>query len=78
MTAGTTKIVMTSTTSGAPIYYTLDGTDPRYSPNKMLYTGGESGIATTGWTEATTVKAYAVADSLFASGVSEATYSVSA
>lgn len=76
VTAGTTKIVMACATSGAPIYYTLDGTDPRFSPNAVLYTGGETGIATTGWSEDTTVKAYAVGSGTYASGVTEVSYKV--
>ena len=71
---GTTKIVMTSATSGAPIYYTIDGTDPRFSANAILYTGSTTGIDTTGWSEDTTVKAYAVDNGKYASGVAEAVY----
>lgn len=70
----TTRIVMTCPTSGAAIYYTLDGSDPRHNPNAKLYTAGANGIITMGWTGETTVRAYASKDRMFHSGVTEGTF----
>lgn len=56
---------ITSTTSGAVIKYTVDGTDPRYSDTALTYTAAVS------VTSGQTVKAYATANGKFASEVAE-------
>lgn len=58
-----------ASTGATAIYYTVDGSDPRYAKDAKVYTAAvtlESGQ---------TIRAYAVADGKYASGVGEATYS---
>ena len=58
---------ITCGTSGAKIYYTTDGTDPRYSTTAVQ---GAKAATVTG----TTVKAYAHLDGAFDSAVCEKTF----
>lgn len=58
---------LTSTTGGAVIKYTIDGTDPRYSSSAVVYTGALTEEA------GTKVRAYAYKDGAFPSEVLEAT-----
>ena len=58
---------ISSTTPGAVLYYTTDGTDPRYS--KTVKTGSTSDVTQSG----TVVKAYAKKDDMFPSGVTSMT-----
>ena len=58
---------MSITASGATIYYTTDGSDPRYSKDAKVYTA--AGKVAVG----TLVRAYAVANGKFASAVVDAT-----
>ncbi|OJU08202.1 MAG: hypothetical protein BGN88_01450, partial [Clostridiales bacterium 43-6] len=39
MTAGGNTVTVTCATAGATVFYTLDGSDPRYSPDAKVYTG---------------------------------------
>lgn len=57
---------VTCATAGADVYYTLDGSDPRYNPEAMAY----SAAVTVGAGE--TLKAYAAKEGLWNSGVAEA------
>ena len=57
---------ITSSTSGAEIYYTLDGTDPRYSGNAEKYSSAVS-VAS-----AQKIRAYAKAEGKFTSALAEA------
>ena len=61
------KATITSDTSGADIYYTTDGSDPRYSPNAEKYSAAFD--ITTG----TKVRTCAVKSGMFTSKVSEHT-----
>lgn len=54
---------ITSTTSGATIYYTLDGSDPRYSVEAKTYTAAVT------VTDGDEIRAYAAKDGMFNSGV---------
>lgn len=64
VTKGNTTTEIASTTSGAEIKYTLDGSDPRYSATAKIYTAAitnpEAGVE---------IKAYAAKSGMFASGV---------
>ena len=57
-----------STTSGATIYYTLDGSDPRYSVEAKVYTAAVT------LADGDRLRAYAAKDGLFNSGVAEKDY----
>lgn len=57
-----------STTSGATIYYTTDGSDPRYSIEAKTYTAAVT------LEDGETIRAYAAKDGMFNSGVAEETY----
>lgn len=61
---------ITCATSGATLYYTTDGSDPRYSKDAKVFTGSSAPDAIKG----TTYRAYAVAAGKFASAVAEFTY----
>jgi len=63
-----TTLTLASTTSGAAIYYTLDGSDPRYSSSVKLYM---SAVQKTAIEEGKTLKTYATKSGYFASGVAE-------
>ena len=58
---------ISSTTEGASIYYTVDGSDPRYSNTALEYDSGAKPTIASG----TTVRAYAGKDGMFHSGVGE-------
>lgn len=68
---GSQEITLSTTTTGASIYYTLDGTTPS-SSNGTLYDDPFT------ITETKTVKAIAVKDGATDSGVAEATYTAGA
>ena len=70
---GTTAVTLASATSGAAVYYTKDGSDPRFSDTRAAYSAP---LATTGWVDGTVLKAYAVHDGLHDSEILEATYEV--
>ena len=59
---------VTLTSAGAAIYYTLDGSDPRYSASKQVYS-----VAFDAPDAGTKVRAYAVKSGLFQSNVTEET-----
>jgi len=63
-------VTISSTTSGASIYYTTDGTDPNNTGNGTLYTAPISVTATT------TLKAIAYATGYDPSAVASATYTI--
>lgn len=63
-------VTISSTTSGASIYYTTDGTDPNNTGNGTLYSSAISVTATT------TLKAIAYATGYDASAVASATYTI--
>jgi len=69
-------MTITSTTSNATIYYTTDGTDPRYSPTATTYTAAVN-YAVTGTATGTVFKAYCadLANGIYASSVNSATQS---
>jgi hypothetical protein len=58
----------TVTAAGANIFYTTDGSDPRYSVDAKAYT------AAVKLAEGETIRAYAVADGKYSSAVAEQTY----
>jgi len=58
-----------STTTGATIYYTVDGSDPRYSADAKTYTSAVT------LRDGETIRAYAAKSEMFNSGVVEQTYS---
>jgi sulfur transfer complex TusBCD TusB component (DsrH family) len=66
LTSGT--VTMMSTTSDSKIYYTLDGSDPRYSDTKALYT---TGLTSTQLAGVTVVKAHTEKVAMFNSGVGQ-------
>lgn len=67
-TFGGTGLGVTVTATGATIYATVDGSDPRYSASRQLVA---SGGTVQGVTEGATVKAYAYTTGKFASSVAE-------
>lgn len=72
----TDTIAITSTTSDTTIKYTLDGTDPKFSPTALTYS---SAISTADYTAGTyTVKAYAAKTDLISSLVTTTDCAVSA
>ena len=64
---GGTGNAVTVTAEGATIYYTVDGTDPRYSASRELVASGGTVNITTGQT----LRAYAYTDSKYPSGIVE-------
>lgn len=62
--SGTSSITIATETTGATIYYTLDGSDPRYSANKKTYTAAVT------LAPRDVLKAYADKDGMFSSAVS--------
>ena len=62
------NVTISSTTDGAAIYYTTDGSDPNNTGNGTLYSSAIPVSATT------TIKAKAYKDSYDASGIASATY----
>lgn len=60
-------VTLTSTTSGAAIKYTMDGSDPRYSKTALTYNGDSKPTAAAG----ATVKAAALLTDGYMSGVAE-------
>ena len=62
---------MESTTSGATIVYTIDGGDPRYSKHTLTYDSSSKPTIGAG----VTVRAAAMKNGMFQSGVTEATNS---
>lgn len=62
-------VTLASTTSGAAIRYTLDGSDPRYSASAQVYSASAQPTAESG----TVVRAYAEKAGMYASGVAEET-----
>ena len=65
-----TQNVTISSTNGATIYYTIDGSDPKTSGTKLTYTSAIS------VNEDMTIKAYAVKSELDDSDVAEAAYTI--
>ena len=68
VTKGNSTTEIASTTTGAEIKYTLDGSDPRYSATAKVYTA-----AITNPAAGVVIKAYAYKTGMFASGVAEHT-----
>jgi hypothetical protein len=66
--SGPRQVSITSTTTGAKIYYTIDGTPP--TPSSSLYTAPVS------VNDNTTLKAIAVADGMVSSAITSVTYAV--
>jgi len=69
------SIVSIATTTGnASVYYTVDGSDPRYSESAVTY-GGNVNYAAAGYPAGTVVRAYAsdLTNGIFASGVASKT-----
>ena len=64
----TGKATITSATSGATIYYTTDGSDPRYSVDAKTYTAAVT------LADGDQLRAYAAMDGMFNSGVAEYDY----
>jgi hypothetical protein len=64
------NVQISTTTSGAQIFYTTDGTDPRTSGTRQTYTGAIA-VATT-----TTLNAYATSSGLTDSAVATAAYTI--
>ncbi|MPM15673.1 hypothetical protein SDC9_62044 [bioreactor metagenome] len=66
---------LATTTANAKIYYTIDGTDPRYSDTVVTYTAN---VNYSNFTNGTVVKAYAsdTANSIFSSGIASATLTI--
>ncbi|MGM9628043.1 MAG: chitobiase/beta-hexosaminidase C-terminal domain-containing protein [Faecousia sp.] len=62
------KATITSATSGATIYYTTDGSDPRYSVDAKTYTAAVT------LADGDQLRAYAAKDGMFNSGVAEYDY----
>lgn len=67
ITISSNSATIASTTSGAVIHYTLDGSDPRFSDTATVYT------STVSVTSGQTVRAYALAEGKFTSAVAEKT-----
>lgn len=63
------SVTLSSTTAGASIYYTVDGTDPNNTGNGTLFTGTPIAISST-----TTIKAIGYYTGMLASTISSATY----
>lgn len=63
--ASGSNVTIASTTSGATIYYTLDGSDPRYSTSAKTYTAAVSVPA------GGNLRAYAGKDGMFSSAVAD-------
>lgn len=61
------KATVTSTGASA-VYYTTDGSDPRYSVDAKAYTAAVT------LADGETIRAYAVADGKYASAVADSTY----
>ena len=57
-----------ASTGATTIYYTVDGSDPRFSKDANVYSAAVTLVA------GQTIKAYAVADGKYASGVAEKSY----
>lgn len=62
---------MSSTTSGASVKYTVDGSDPRYSTTAVVYDSASKPTIAAG----ATVRAYAYKSAMYNSGIGEATNS---
>ena len=74
--AGTTQeITITSSTEGATIYYTLDGTEPT-DASQTIENGGTVSVPVDDWRVITTVKAFASAAGKDPSNVTSAVYTV--
>ena len=67
ITVSAGKATIASTTSGAVLRYTLDGTDPRYSTTAQVYTAPVEAAS------GTRVRAYAAASTGYPSAVTEKT-----
>lgn len=63
-----------TTTANATVYYTVDGSDPRYSESTVAYSGNVN-YAAAGYSAGTVVRSYAsdLTNGIFASGVTSAT-----
>ena len=73
---GTTQeITITSSTEGATIYYTLDGTEPT-DASQTIENGGTVSVPVDDWRVITTVKAFASAAGKDPSNVTSAVYTV--
>ncbi len=70
---GTQQVSLSDTTSGATIYYTINGTSPTTSPAKQYVPGTQLSIGST-----TTIEAIAAASGYNNSTVSIGTYTISA
>lgn len=68
ITVATGKATIASTTEDATIYYTLDGSDPRYSVEAKTYTAAVT------LTDGDQIRAYAAKDGMFNSGVATKDY----
>ena len=66
ITKSSNSATVACTTSGAQIFYTLDGTDPRYSENAEKYAAAVTVPA------GETIRVYAVKDGMFTSAVAQA------
>lgn len=69
---GTDTITLASSGNTA-IYYTTNGSDPKSSPDKLVYSAA---IPTAGWVNGQEVKAYAAQDGKIPSGLSVARFTV--
>jgi len=67
-TDGTSSVELGCGTANAVIYYTTDGSDPRYSASAKVYT---SAIEKSEYAEGTKIRAYAMKPGGYGSGVSE-------
>lgn len=68
VSVNTGKATITSATSSATIYYTTDGSDPRYSVDAKTYTAAVT------LADGDQLRAYAAMDGMFNSGVAEYNY----
>ena len=66
-------VSLSCASSGAAIYYTLDGSDPKSSGSAAEY---EEGIDTSGWSGTVKLKAYARVENKISSGICEKVYTV--